>query len=103
MRSGGSPRCVLSALRRASPLGMIGLGHGRAEVGHDSVAYELVERAAGGEDRLDHTCMALVEHGDHLVTGERLAQGGEVADVAEEDGYFAALSCGNGVAALVEP
>src|SRR6059036_40105 len=60
-----------------SSFGVVRLGHGRTEVGHDSVALELVESAPVREDRLHHACMARVEHGDDLIAGQRLAQGGE--------------------------
>src|SRR5207245_3682309 len=67
-----------------------------------SVAHELVEGAPVREDRLYHACMALVEHGDHLVTSERLTQGGEVTEVAEEDRHLAALASAN-VPILLKP
>ena len=97
-----APRCAL-AIQVGQPLlhreraahralGMIGLRHRRPEVRHDPVADELVERAAEREDLLDHAGVALVQQRDHVLARQRLAEGGEVADVAEEDRHLAPLA-----------
>ena len=46
--------------------GVVGVRDGRAEVGHDPVAHELVQRAAVLEDLVHHPPVVLVEHPDHL-------------------------------------
>src|SRR5439155_22634939 len=66
-------------------LGMVGLRDGGAEVRHDPVAQTLVEGPAMAEDRLDHAGVIVVQERDDLLAAERLGEGSEIAQVAEEN------------------
>src|SRR5439155_12893011 len=46
---------------------------------------------------------ALVQQRHDLLAGERLAEGGEVTEVAEEDGHLAALARRSSFAAFLDP
>src|SRR2546425_1500898 len=69
------------------PRGMIRLGDGCAEVDHEPVTEELVERAAEREDRSHHPLVVGVQERDDLGPVEPLGERGEVAQVAEEHGH----------------
>ena len=57
------------------PQGVVGLRHRRAEEGHHAVADELVEGAAGAEDRLDREVEEGVERLRHLLGRGVLGEG----------------------------
>ncbi len=67
---------------------MIVLRDGGAEEGHDGVADEFIERAAVGEDRLHGAGEEVREELRHFFGGLRFRNGGEAADVGEENRHI---------------
>jgi hypothetical protein len=55
------------------------------------------------EDRVDHARVVVVQQRHHLLAAERLAEGGEVAQVAEQECHLAGFSDGRVVAKLLDP
>ena len=62
------------------------------EVRHQPVAEILVERAAEGEDRVDHRLVVVVQEGDDLLAVQEFRERREVPQVAEEQAHLAALA-----------
>ena len=59
---------------------------GGAEDGHDGVADEFIEHAALLGQGIDHQGEIFVEQADDALRSQLFGQGGEAADVGEEDG-----------------
>ena len=73
------------------PLGVVLVGDGRAEQGHDLVADDLVEPAAEGGDVGDEPLEAAVDEALDLLGVGRLGERGEPDQIGEQDGGEAAL------------
>jgi hypothetical protein len=61
------------------------VGDGRAEVGHDRIADELVDRSAVLEDAVRDHLEDLVQQGDHVGRLHPLGESREAPDVGEQD------------------
>ena len=80
------------------PQGVVRLGHGCAEEGHDAVADELVERAAGTEDGLHREVQEGVDRLGHPLGRRVLGEGREAHEVGEEHGSLGGLEAPRPVA-----
>ena len=76
----------------AGPLGVVFLGHRRAPDGHDRVADVLVQDAVVGEDDGRHLIQVGVEGMGEDLRLQPLGDGGEAANVGEEDGQLLLLA-----------
>ena len=77
--------------RPHGPLGVVLVGDGRAEQGHDGVADDLVDLTAEGGHVGDEPLEAPVDEVLHVLGVGRLGEGGEPDEVGEQDGGDAAL------------
>ena len=80
-------------------VGVVAVGHRGAEEGHDRVADKLVDDAAVGFEGGAHAVEVAVEEGEEFGGGELLAEGGEAAEIGEEDGDLAFLATEGGAVA----
>ena len=72
-------------------LGRIGHRHRVVEEDHHAVAGEALERALVGEDQAAHLGVVLAEHAHDLLRLGGLREGGEAAQVEEDDGHLAPM------------
>ena len=83
--------CVHGERHVHRALDVVGLLDGIVEEHHEAVAREALERARELRDALAHRGVVLGERRHHLFGLEALGEGGEAAQVGEEDGDQLAL------------
>ena len=93
MHIAGTREPLLHGERAANrALCVVRLRHRGPEVRHQPIAEILVERAAEGEDRIDHRLVVVVQEGDDLLAVQEFRERREVPQVAEEQAHLAALA-----------